>query len=172
MTIVLQDIRHGPILPSLANGKRTPATRINIDIEIITTALTAIMKTDMSTLYPNHKVAERVTDYARRHSTALPAHIVDYHAWVNENHPRAGYMISDFQGQCHVFLARALGARRVLEVGVYVGYSALVWAHAVGPGGTVTGLESSREYVDMSRRAFERHGVENVEVIEGDALET
>lgn len=168
----MQDIRHGPILPSLANGKRTPATRINIDFEIITTALTAIMKTDMSTLYPNNKVAERVTDYARRHSTALPAHIVDYHAWVNENHPRAGYMISDFQGQCHVFLARALGARRVLEVGVYVGYSALVWAHAVGPGGTVTGLESSREYVDMSRRAFERHGVENVEVIEGDALET
>ncbi|UNI17188.1 hypothetical protein JDV02_003561 [Purpureocillium takamizusanense] len=131
------------------------------------------MKTSTSTLYPNPRVAERVTAYARQHSTPLPAHIVDYHAWVNENHARGRYMISDFQGRCHVFLARAVGAARVLEIGVYAGYSALVWAHAVGPAGRVTGLESSREYVDMARRAFERHGVGDVvEVIEGDALET
>ncbi|KAJ6439875.1 O-methyltransferase family 3 [Purpureocillium lavendulum] len=130
------------------------------------------MKTDVSTLYPNHRVAERVTDYARQHSTALPQHIVDYHAWVNENHARAGYMISDFQGQYHVFLARLIRAKRVLEIGVYVGYSALVWAHAVGNDGSVTGLESSQEYIDMSRQAFERHGVNNVEVVGGDALET
>lgn len=130
------------------------------------------MKSDVSTLYPNQKVAERVTEYSRQHSTPLPKHIVDYHGWVNENHPRAGYMISDFQGQCHVFLARAIGAKRVLEIGVYVGYSALVWAHAVGSDGSVTGLESSEEYTKMANEAFERNGVTNVQVIKGDALET
>ncbi|PNY26268.1 Uncharacterized protein TCAP_03807 [Tolypocladium capitatum] len=101
----------------------------------------------------------------RLHSTALPKHVVDYHGWVNENHARAGYMMSDFQGQCHVILARVIGARRILEIGVYVGYSALVWAHAVGGDGSVTGLEV------MANEAPQRNGVANVQVIKGDGLE-
>ncbi len=81
-------------------------------------------------------------------------------------------MVSNFKGQCHVFLARAIGAKRILEIGVYVGYSSLVWAHAVGEKGTVTGLEFSKEYADMARKVFQENGVKNVEVIQGDALET
>lgn len=130
------------------------------------------MKTGVSSLYPNQTVAERVTEYSQGHSTSLPKHITDYHGWVEKNHPRAAYMISDFQGQYLVFLAHTIGAKRVLEIGVYVGYSALVWAHAVGNDGIVTGLESSKEYVTMSRDAFERLRVENVDIVEGDAIET
>lgn len=130
------------------------------------------MKSGVSSLYPNATVAERVSIYAEQHSTALPKHITDYHDWVEQNHPRANYMISNFQGQCHVFLARTIGAKRILEVGVYVGYSSLVWAHAVGEKGSVTGLEFSEEYTDMARKAFKENGVTNVEVIQGDALET
>ena len=60
----------------------------------------------------------------------------------------------------------------VLEVGVYVGYSALVWAHAVGPEGKVTGLEFSEEYAKLAEKAFEKNGLKNVEIIVGDGLET
>jgi predicted O-methyltransferase YrrM len=81
-------------------------------------------------------------------------------------------MISNFQGQCHVFLAHTIGAKRVLEIGVYVGYSSLVWAHAVGPEGKVTGLEFSDEYAKLARDAFEKYGVKNAEVIQGNALQT
>lgn len=130
------------------------------------------MKTGVSSLYPNEIVADKVTSYSERHSTRLPQHITDYHAWVESNHPRAAYMISDFQGQYLVFLAHTIGAKRVLEIGVYVGYSALVWAHAVGNDGKVTGLEASREYVNMSRDGFARLGVKNVDIVEGDAVET
>lgn len=130
------------------------------------------MKSGVPSLYPNETVAERVTHYSEAHSTRLPQHIVDYHAWVEKNHSRAGYMISDFQGQYLVFLARTLGAKRVLEIGVYAGYSALVWAHAVGQDGVVTGLEASSEYVDMSRDAFDRLGVKNVDIVQGDAITT
>ncbi|KAK2592551.1 hypothetical protein QQS21_009766, partial [Conoideocrella luteorostrata] len=130
------------------------------------------MKTGVSNLYPNKIVAERVTEYSQRYSTSLPQHITDYHAWVERNHPRAAYMISDFQGQYLVFLAHSLGAKRILEIGVYAGYSALVWAHAVGDNGIVTGLESSEEYVKMSNDAFEKLGVENVKIVRGDAKKT
>ena len=129
------------------------------------------MKSGTSPLYPNQKVAERVSNYAEQHSTALPKYITDYHDWVESNHERSNYMISNFQGQCHVFLARTVGAKRVLEIGVYLGYSALVWAHAVGEGGQVTGLEFSDEYASKAREVFKEDGVGNVEVVQGDALE-
>lgn len=130
------------------------------------------MKSSTTHLYANSGLALAVTAYSEAHSSPLPRHIVDYHAHVSATHPHANYMISDFQAQAHVFLARAVGARRVLEIGVFVGYSSLVWAHAVGPGGRVTGLESSAEYAAMARDVFRTNGVDNVDIVEGDALET
>lgn len=130
------------------------------------------MKPGSIDLYPNPATADRVSNYASELSTPLPQPILDYHARVAANHARAGYMISNLQGQYLTFLARSIGAKRVLEVGVYVGYSALVWAHAVGEDGKVTGLESSAEYTAMADEAIEKMGVKNIEVIQGDALET
>lgn len=130
------------------------------------------MKSNAPTLYPNAAVAERVTAYSQEHSLALPAHISAYHAHVVENHPHSNYMISNFQAQANVFLARAIGAKRVLEIGVYVGYSSMVWSHAVGSQGSVVGLEFSPDYAGEARRALEKNGVGNVEIVEGDALQT
>lgn len=48
----------------------------------------------------------------------------------------------------------------------------MVWSHAVGPEGKVTGLEFSPEYAREAEEAFKANGVENVEVIVGDGLET
>ncbi|PTB65032.1 S-adenosyl-L-methionine-dependent methyltransferase [Trichoderma citrinoviride] len=123
-------------------------------------------------LYPTPKVAAEVTAYSERNSTSLPKYLVDYHAWVEETHPHATYMVSNLQAQSLVFFARAFGAKRILEIGSYVGYSALVWAHAVGQEGKVTGLEFSEDYAKIARDAFEKHGAKNVEIIVGDALKT
>ncbi|RFU78190.1 o-methyltransferase family 3 [Trichoderma arundinaceum] len=129
-------------------------------------------KTTTAVLYPNSKVAAEVTAYSERSSTALPKYLVDYHAWVDENHEDATYMVSNLQAQSLVFFARAFGAKRILEIGSYVGYSAMVWAHAIGADGKVTGLEFSEEYAKLANAAFEKHGVKNVEIVVGDALQT
>lgn len=81
-------------------------------------------------------------------------------------------MTSNFQSQAHIFLARLLNAKRVLEIGVYVGYSSLVWAHAVGEDGKVTGLEFDAEYAKLAEGVMKDNGVGNVEILQGDALET
>lgn len=60
----------------------------------------------------------------------------------------------------------------VLEVGVYVGLSSLVWSTAVGPEGKITGLEFDSNFAKLAEEAFEKYGVKNVEVVVGDALET
>jgi predicted O-methyltransferase YrrM len=60
----------------------------------------------------------------------------------------------------------------VLEIGVYVGYSAMLWAHAIGPDGLVTGLEYSPELAAIAQDGLAKEGVSNVEIIVGDAAET
>jgi predicted O-methyltransferase YrrM len=46
------------------------------------------------------------------------------------------------------------------------------WAHAVGTDGNVTTLEFSTEYAKVAVDAFKENGVQNVEVIVGDARES
>ncbi|KAM3514525.1 hypothetical protein MY11210_001868 [Beauveria gryllotalpidicola] len=123
-------------------------------------------------LYPNDNVTKSVIEYAAAHSEALPKHITDYHANIVANHPDMEYMISNLQGQFQTFLTRTIGAKRVLEIGAFVGYSAMVWANAVGKDGKVTTLEFVPEYADAARNAFEERGIANVDVVQGDALET
>lgn len=130
------------------------------------------MKTNAPVLYPNDAVAERVSTYSEQHSLSIPREIKDYHAHIVETHPHSNYMISNFQAQAHVFLARTIGARRILEVGVFVGYSSMVWSHAVGAAGKVVGLEFSPEYAGSAREALASRGFGNVEIVEGDALQT
>lgn len=60
----------------------------------------------------------------------------------------------------------------VLEIGSYVGFSALVWSHAVGSRGVVTTLECSPHFAGIARRAFASLNVDNIEVIVGNAADT
>lgn len=71
------------------------------------------------------------------------------------------------------FLLRVIGARRVLEIGTFLGLSALVMAEAVGPDGQVVCLDRSEEWTDHARRLWERAGVgERIDLRLGDAHET
>lgn len=48
----------------------------------------------------------------------------------------------------------------------------MVWAHAVGRDGLVTGLEYSPEYAKIAREAFQENDVSNAVVVVGAAGET
>jgi predicted O-methyltransferase YrrM len=60
--------------------------------------------------------------------------------------------VSPLQGRLLEVLARAVGARSVLEIGTLGGYSTLWLARAVGPAGRVVTLEVSADYADVARR--------------------
>ncbi|KAF4455525.1 caffeoyl-coa o-methyltransferase [Fusarium albosuccineum] len=130
------------------------------------------MKENETPLYATPQLGRKVTEYAEQHSTPLPKHISDYHTSVATNREDSYYMSSGFQSQYNIFLAKSIGAKRVLEVGVYVGFSAMVWAHAVGPDGLVTGLEYEPEYAKLSNEAFAANGIQNVDIIVGPAAES
>lgn len=60
----------------------------------------------------------------------------------------------------------------VLEIGVFIGFSTMCWAEAVGPDGHVTGLEFAPEYAKISEEAFATNNIKNIDIIVGDAKES
>jgi len=78
---------------------------------------------------------------------------------VTRSHPHAGMQIAPEQGQLMALLARLVGARRTIEVGVFTGYSALTIALALPDDGYVLACDVSDEYTRVGRPFWERAGV-------------
>jgi predicted O-methyltransferase YrrM len=87
--------------------------------------------------------------------------------------PHAGMQISPEQGRFMALLARLMGARRTLEVGVFTGYSALSVALALPPEGRIVACDISEEWTAMARRHWEKAGVAHkIDLRIAPALET
>ncbi len=81
--------------------------------------------------------------------------------------------VSPLQGALLTVLARAVAARRVLEVGTLGGYSTVHLARGLAPGGRVVTCELDPRHAEVARRNLERAGVADVvDVRVGPALDT
>src|SRR5580704_10548778 len=90
-----------------------------------------------------------------------------------ENHPRASMQIAPEQGQFLYFLSKLTGARKVLEVGVFMGYSSSWIALALPPDGKVIACDVSEEYTSIARHTWREAGVEDkIDLRLAPALET
>ena len=77
------------------------------------------------------------------------------------------------EGQLLGFLVRLLGARRVLEIGTFTGYSTLCMARALPPGGRLVTCDISDRWPAIGTPYWERAGVaDRIEVRIGDARDT
>jgi predicted O-methyltransferase YrrM len=80
--------------------------------------------------------------------------------------------VSPLQGKLLHLLARAIRARRVLEIGTLGGYSTLWLARAVGEAGRVITLEYQSRHAEVARTNLARAGVAGrVDVRVGAALD-
>lgn len=73
----------------------------------------------------------------------------------------AGMQISADQGQFMALLLRLLNATRVIEIGTFTGYSALVMAMALPDNGRIVCCDTSEEWTSIARRYWKEAGVEN-----------
>lgn len=81
--------------------------------------------------------------------------------------------VSPVQGKLLYVLARARGARRILEIGTLGGYSAIWLARALPAGGTLTTLEIDRAHADVARENLDAAGLGELVAIEvAPALQT
>lgn len=81
--------------------------------------------------------------------------------------------VSPPQGKLLNLLARALGARAILELGTLGGYSSLWMARALPPDGRLVTLEADPAHAEVARANLAGAGVaDRVEIRLGPALET
>ncbi|MGV9878585.1 O-methyltransferase [Streptomyces sp. NPDC003006] len=77
------------------------------------------------------------------------------------------------EAQLLALLVQVTGARNVLEVGTFTGYSSLCMARALPPGGRVVTCDISERWTGIARRYWERAKVDHlIDLRLGDAAET
>jgi O-methyltransferase len=77
------------------------------------------------------------------------------------------------EAQLLALLVRLTGARDILEIGTFTGYSSLCMARALPPGGRLVTCDISEEWTSMAQLAWKRADVaERVDLRLGDATAT
>lgn len=85
----------------------------------------------------------------------------------------AGMQTAPEQGPLLAFLVRLTGARQVVEVGTFTGFSTLSMAQALPPGGRITACDISEEWTAIGRQAWAQAGVdERIDLVLAPALDT
>jgi caffeoyl-CoA O-methyltransferase len=111
--------------------------------------------------------------YAAAHTTAPPAHLQELATELEATLPAPGMMVGRLEGRFLELLTFALGARRVLEIGTFGGYSAVAMAAGLAPGGRITTCEIEPVHAEFARRHIAASPyAEAIDVVVGPALET
>jgi predicted O-methyltransferase YrrM len=87
--------------------------------------------------------------------------------------PESQMQIAVEEGALLALLVQLIGARRIVEVGTFTGYSSTAMALALPAGGSIVCCDVSKEYTDVAVRAWAEAGVaDRVELRLGPAVET
>ena len=87
--------------------------------------------------------------------------------------PMAQMQIAPEQGAFMALLVKLIGARRILEIGTFTGYSSTAMALALPPDGRIVCLDVSEEWTNRAREAWEEAGVaDRAELRIGPAAES
>lgn len=87
--------------------------------------------------------------------------------------PEHNMQIGPDQGAFMGLLVRLIGARRIIEIGTFTGYSSTAMALALPPDGRLLCCDVSHEWTDIARRAWADAGVaDKVELRLAPATET
>jgi caffeoyl-CoA O-methyltransferase len=88
-------------------------------------------------------------------------------------HARGVMTVSQTQAQLLQVLAQAMGARKVLDIGTFTGYSSTALAQALPPDGKVVTLDVSEEFTRIAREVWKKARVgHKIELILGSADQT
>ncbi|MGH3052195.1 MAG: O-methyltransferase [Gaiellaceae bacterium] len=118
-------------------------------------------------------VPEDIERYAEAHTTE-PSELLGRLADETRETLRAPQMLTGtIEGRFLEMLVAATGARRVLELGTYSGYSSISMAAALPPGGHIDTCEVDEKHAAVARRYIDEAGYgDRITIHMSPALET
>jgi caffeoyl-CoA O-methyltransferase len=118
-------------------------------------------------------IAAELEDYARAHSDPPTPLLLALRDETHASMANPGMQIGPLEGAFLRMLLRLMGARRVLEIGMFTGYSALCMAEALPDDGELITCDVNPKAEEVARRYFAQspHG-KKIRIEMGPALET
>ncbi|MET9609190.1 class I SAM-dependent methyltransferase [Streptomyces sp. NPDC006512] len=120
------------------------------------------------------KITDELYQYVLAHNPPLDAVQRGLVATTYEKFPEsAGMQSAEEQGPLLAFLVRLTGARHIVEVGTFTGFSALSMAQALPADGRLIACDVSEEWTAYGREAWEAAGVaDRIDLRIAPALDT
>ena len=118
-------------------------------------------------------IDKTLEDYARAHITALPEALAEIEHYTYAHRPDAAMLSGPLEAALLRLLVMLCPARRILEIGLFTGYSALAMASALPYDGEVLSCEKDPEAIAIAQQFFDRtpYGVK-IRIRPGPALDT
>src|SRR6185312_13564952 len=101
-------------------------------------------------------VEPRAQAYAERYSTDTGELLADIAAYTAAHHPEAHMLSGPLQGKFLELVSRLMRPQRILEIGTFMGYSALCLAAGLAEGGQLHTIELREEDADLAAKHFRR----------------
>ncbi|KAF3935257.1 hypothetical protein ABW19_dt0203475 [Dactylella cylindrospora] len=130
---------------------------------------------EKAVIFPNEEVSIAVNRYCRERSVPLPEHLHAHADFTEKNTVMPDMMISRLQAQYLIWTARTLGAKKILEIGCFTGFSALALAEAVKgiEGAKIITTDINPETCAIARKVFAETGTDSIiTLLEGPAQES
>ena len=106
------------------------------------------------------QITDEIHRYLVEHSVREPEVLARLRA-ATASLPQAQMQIGPEQGQLMALLAKLVGARRCIEIGVFTGYSSLAVALALPADGRILACDVSKEWTAIAQRFWREAGVEH-----------
>jgi predicted O-methyltransferase YrrM len=106
------------------------------------------------------QITDEIHRYLVDHSVREPDVLTRLRA-ATASLPQAQMQIGPEQGQLMALLAKLVGAKRCIEVGVFTGYSSLAVALALPEDGRILACDVSEKWTAIARRFWREAGVEH-----------
>ncbi|MCG6871984.1 MAG: class I SAM-dependent methyltransferase [Gammaproteobacteria bacterium] len=118
-------------------------------------------------------VEPRIEEYAAAHSEPPAELLRELETYTHQNVAMPQMLVGGLEGALLGLLTGLCGAQRVLEIGLFTGYSALSMAAALPEDGQLVSCEIDPKHADIARSFITRspHG-HKIDIRLGPALET
>ena len=114
----------------------------------------------------------KAEDYAARFTTPTDNLLQEIEKYTLENHPQAIMLSGPIQGKLLEMISLMIRPERILEIGTFMGYSALCLAKGLAAQGELHTLEIGKEDADIARNYFSKSlYAKQIILHEGNALD-
>lgn len=107
-------------------------------------------------------IDKEIQEYAERYTSGESALLSELRELTYSDRDDSNMLSGFYQGRLLSFISRTLGPKLILEVGTYMGYSAICLAEGLLPGGRLVTIDVNEETNLIARDFWSRAGLDEV----------